>query len=710
MRYLAQSLITLVMIALSTLSYAQCGGPTPLLCDADGNGEVNIDDITAISDAKGSTASPGDVKDIDMDGMITVLDARQCATRCSTSGCIVPTDACPDYNPLRNLYVGELHVHTSLSFDAEMAGVVAEPRDAYRFARGEELAIPPFEPPYARRTTQLRRPLDFAAVTEHAELLAESVVCTTPTADGYDTQFCEDWREQIARAQDATLLGPPGQIPLIFIQIFALGNQNPPRAPAICDTMLGADCSAEVASVWANIQEQTNEANRRCEFTTFNGYEWSGNPQGRNLHRNVIFRNETVPSEVVSYIDNPTPQGLWSQLRSDCLQSLPGCDVLAIPHNANFSQGLMFEPVNADGSALSVEDAKFRARMEPIVEVFQHKGSSECKPGILSSDEQCGFESYDKTSLIGPPVPDPNIPPLSYVRNALKEGLVQQESIGVNPFQFGMIGATDGHNANPGQTDENDFRNTGHVGSLDWEPSRLLAFLPASGIESNGGGLAFVWAEENTRDSIFDALQRREVYATSGTRPSLRVFGGWDIPEDTCDMPNLIEVADQHGVPMGGTLAALPEGETPSPKFFISALQDAGSEGAPGTPLERIQIVKAWVDNSGEAQEEVIDVAGGDRPASVDINTCATSGEGHASLCTVWTDPEFDSAQHALYYARVLENPVCRWSTMACNESGVDCGSPETVPEEFAACCNPTIEAKRTIQERAWSSPIWYKP
>ena len=171
-------------------------------------------------------------------------------------------------------------------------------------------------------------------------------------------------------------------------------------------------------------------------------------------------------------------------------------------------------------------DAEFRARMEPLVEVFQHKGSSECKPGILSSDEQCGFESYNKTSNVGPPVPDPNIPPLSYVRNGLKEGWVQEELIGVNPFQFGMIGATDGHLANSGMTNENDYRNTGHFGALDWEPRRLLAFLPASGIESNGGGLAFVWAEENTRDAIFDALRRREVYATSGTRPVLRLFGG----------------------------------------------------------------------------------------------------------------------------------------------------------------------------------------
>ncbi len=636
-------------------------------------------------------------------------DSAPCPGGASAEECAVPPDPCPDRNPLRNLYVGELHIHTNLSFDAEFAGVVAEPRDAYRFARGEALEIPPFEPASARRTVQLRRPLDFAAVTEHAELMGESEVCTTEGADGYDTEFCGEWRGQIALAKDATTLRDVGSLPPIFLQIFALANLDPPGRPAICDPMLGADCSEEEANVWANIQAQANEANRRCEFTTFNGYEWSGNPQGANIHRNVLFRNATVPSRVVSFETVFTPQGLWSRLRSECLEGLPGCDVLAIPHNSNFSQGLMFNPVNEDGSPLSAEDAEFRARMEPIVEVFQHKGSSECKPGILSNDERCSFESYDKSSLIGPPVPA-GIPPLSYVRNGLKEGLVQEELIGANPFQFGMIGATDAHNADSGKTNENDYRNTGHIGGLDWEPRRILAFLPASGIESNGGGLAFVWAEENTRDAIFDALRRREVYATSGTRPVLRMFGGWDMPANTCDMQNMVEVADQNGVPMGGTLPALPGGESQSPKFFISVLQDPGSEGAPGTPLERIQVVKGWVDDSGEAQEKVFDVAGGDLPADVDLNTCETSGEGYATLCTVWTDPEFDPTQRAFYYARILENPVCRWSTLLCNELGVDCNDIENVPEDFANCCHSTIEAQRSIQERAWSSPIWYKP
>ena len=229
-------------------------------------------------------------------------------------------------------------------------------------------------------------------------------------------------------------------------------------------------------------------------------------------------------------------------------------------------------------------------------------------------------------------------------------------------------------------------------------------------MESNGGGLAIVWAEENSRDAIFDALKRREVYATSGTRPTLRLFGGWDIPTDACDSQNAIEIADRNGVPMGGTLPAPPNGASGGPRFFISAQQDPGPEGEPGTPLERIQIVKGWVDAEGDAQEKVFNVAGGDRAADVDVSTCETSGEGYASLCTVWTDPEFVPAQRAFYYARIFENPVCRWSTMLCNELGVDCTDIDNVPADFVECCSPVIEDQRVIKERAWSSPIWYRP
>lgn len=623
--------------------------------------------------------------------------------------CQVEPNACADRNPLRNPYVGELHVHTAYSFDSVLAGVTASPRDTYRFAQGESLALPPFAPGAAQRTTQLRRPLDFTAITDHAEFFGEFRVCTIPGYDGFDSDFCERYREQIEVSQDADLLqAPGGPLPRVFADIALKLTQPAPTRFPLCGSD-DEDCIAETSVVWEDLRAAAEEFYDRCAFTTFAGYEWTGNPGGANIHRNVIFRNDVVPELPTSYFDAPKPQQLWSALDSQCLGALPGCDVLSIPHSSNFSQGLMFEPTNEDGSPLSKEDAEFRAAIEPLVEIHQHKGNSECKVGLLTNDEDCGFETYEKAGIIDPSRPDAFVPPLSFVRNGLKEGLVQDETIGANPFEFGFVGAADTHNATAGATHEGDYRKTGHIGALDWEPARLLRFLSASGIESNGGGLAIVWAEENSRDAIFDAMQRREVYATSGTRPTLRMFAGWDLPASTCDSQNAIEIADQNGVPMGGTLPARPD-ESAAIQLFVSAQQDPGPEGEPGTPLERIQIIKGWVDSDGAAQEKVFDVAGGDRTADVDVDTCETSGEGYASLCTVWTDPEFAPEQRAFYYARILENPVCRWSTMLCNELGVDCGDIDSVPEDFVGCCSPVVEDQKVIKERAWSSPIWYRP
>lgn len=618
-------------------------------------------------------------------------------------------EPCGDYNPLRNAYVGELHAHTAYSFDSILAGVTAGPREMYQFARGASLALPPFAPGSAQRTTQLRRPLDFAAATDHAEFFGEFRVCTIPGYAGYDSDFCQRYRQQILISQDASTLRPPGSpLPQVFIDIGLKLLQSAPTRFPLCGSGSAA-CIAEASLVWEDTQAAAQEFYDRCSFTTFVAYEWTGNPNGANIHRNVIFRNELVPDLPASYIEAPKPQLLWSALDSQCLDGLPGCDVLSIPHSSNFSIGLMFEPTNADGSPLTAADAEFRSAIEPLVEIHQHKGNSECKVGVLTNDEDCNFETFEKVGILDNPTPGIAVPPRSFVRNGLKEGLLQEESIGANPFRFGFVGASDTHNATAGATNEDDYRATGHVGALDWEPRRLLRFLPASGMESNGGGLAIVWAEENSREAIFDALRRREVYATSGTRPTLRFFGGWDMPADACDTGNAVAVADQNGVPMGGTLAAEPIGGG-APRFFVSAQQDPGPPGEPGTPLERIQIVKGWVDAQGAAQEKVFDVAGGDRAASVDQTTCATSGSGYASLCTVWTDPEFVAGQRAFYYARVFENPVCRWSTRLCNELGVDCSDIDNVPADYIQCCSAVIEDQKVMKERAWSSPIWYRP
>jgi len=643
-------------------------------------------------------------------GCESSTDSNPCPSGVSAEQCVGQPDPCPDRNPLRNPYVGELHAHTVYSFDSIMAGVTLGPRDMYRFAQGETISLPPFVPESAERSTRLRRPLDFAAATDHAEFFGEFRVCTVPGLDGFDSEFCADLREQIEISQDADRLIEPGApLPPVFAEVaLVLVDLTPERFPW-CG-MDGEGCIAETSVVWQDEQAAAEEFYDRCTFTTFAAYEWTGNPGNANIHRNVIFRNETVPALPTSYIDAPTPQQLWSALDSQCLTGLPRCDALSIPHGSNFSKGLMFEPTNADGSPLSKEDAEFRAAIEPLVEIHQHKGNSECKVGVLTNDEDCAFETYEKAAILDPSSPGAFVPPLSFARNALKEGLVQDEAIGANPFELGFVGASDTHNATAGATHEGDYRKTGHLGALDWEPRRLLRFLYASGIESNGGGLAIVWAEENSREAIFDALKRREVYATSGTRPTLRFFGAWEIPEDACDLQNGVEIADQNGVPMGGTLPAPPNGPSGAPSFFISAQQDPGPEGEPGTPLERVQIVKGWLDGEGNAQEKVFDVAGGDRAADVDVDTCETSGEGYASLCTVWADPEFVAGQRAFYYARIFENPVCRWSTMLCNELGVDCTDIDNVPADFIECCSPVIEDQKVIKERAWSSPIWYRP
>jgi hypothetical protein len=637
-------------------------------------------------------------------------DTAPCPGAVSPEECVVPPDPCPDHNPLRNPYVGELHAHTAYSFDSILAGVNASPRDMYRFAQGQSIALPPFTPESAQRTTRLRRPLDFAAATDHAEFFGEFRVCTIPGHDGFDSDFCARYREQIEVAQDADRLEPPDTpLPRVFVDIALVLNDEIPSRFPLCGAG-DEDCIAETSLVWEDERAAAEEFYDRCTFTTFAAYEWTGNPGTANIHRNVIFRNDVVPELPTSYIEAPTPQQLWSALDSQCRNGLPGCDVLSIPHSSNFSEGLMFAPTNEDGSPLSKEDAEFRAVIEPLVEIHQHKGNSECKVGVLTNDEDCAFETYEKAFLLADPEPGVFVPPLSFARNGLKEGLAQDEVIGANPFEFGFVGASDTHNATAGATHEGDYRKTGHLGGLDWEPERLLTFLAASGMESNGGGLAIVWAEENSREAIFDALKRREVYATSGTRPTLRVFAGWEIPEDLCSSQNAVEAADRNGVPMGGTLPAPPDGTSGAPRFFISAQQDPGPEGEPGTPLERIQVIKGWIDADGTPQERVFDVAGGDRAADVDMDTCQTSGEGYASLCTVWTDPEFVVGQRAFYYVRIFENPVCRWSTMLCNELGVDCANIENVPAELAECCSLIIEDQKVIKERAWSSPIWYRP
>jgi len=611
---------------------------------------------------------------------------------------------CPDKNPLRNPYFGDLHVHSAYSFDAIFFGTTAGPREAYDFAQGASIALSPYD---IGETVQLRRPLDFAAVTEHSEFLGEGQICTVPGVAGYDSPICQQYRDVVEANFDSSTFNATDTL-LLFLQLAPpLVSTNPMRNEAICGPG-GIDCPAQASLIWADIQAAAEEKNGPCQFTTFLGWEWTaGTSPGAGgqaqLHRNVIFRSAHVPSSVISFFEEPTVEGLWESLVTSCFDADPDCDALTIPHNSNFSNGKMFTPFNSDdGTPLSAEDAAFRASIEPVVEIHQHKGSSECRPGALSNDELCGFESLDRITPLGNPVPGIVVPPLSFVRNGLKEGLAQEQTLGVNPFPIGFVGSTDGHNADPGATSENEYGAKGHQGVNDWSDERILNVQNGTGIESNGGGLAVIWAAENTRAALFDAIRRREVYGTSGTRPILRTFAG-DLPRDLCNDPTFDAKGYMGGVPMGGEIGAVRGSK--SPRFAVRALQDPGAPGEPGTPLQRIQMVKGWVDSSGTTHEKVYEIAGDpNNGATVDLNTCTPQGSGFSSLCTVWQDPDFDPSQRAFYYARVLENPICRWHRALCNGIAVDCNNPGV----FSNCCNGAYPD--TVQERAWSSPVFYRP
>jgi hypothetical protein len=626
---------------------------------------------------------------------------------------------CVGYDALRNPYFGDLHVHTTYSLDANTQGTIVGPHEAYRFALGEPLGIQPYdENGQALRTTRLARPLDFAAVTDHAELFGETEICTNPDYLGYNAPECILYRsfpDQSFIIFNFAAVGlpelpqfpVPPDVPLVSDLPVVGANGSIPRLP-YCGVG-GQTCLDAAMTPWQDIQLAAatfNDSSSECRFTTFIGYEWTGAPMANNLHRNVIFRSAVVPPIPPAYQEYPRPELLWQALDEQCAQ-VEGCDYLTIPHNSNLSGGMMFETKDRFGNDYTREFAQARQDNEPLAEIYQHKGQSEClgTTGAGANDELCSFELLPYRNFIGSQIsPAFSGAPLEqdFLRAALAEGLQLERELGANPFKYGFIGSSDTHLGTSGLTAETGY--PGHGGAGGGARNELPAGLPDL-IENSPGGLAVLWAEENTRDALFAAMRRREAYATSGQRPVVRLFGGWALPADLCGRGDFVETGYAQGVPMGGDL---PPAAAARPRFAVSALRDPGAPGDPAEPLQRIQIVKGWVDDSGR-HERVYEVAGdADNGASVDLNTCATSGPGFASLCAVWEDPDFDPAQSAFWYARVIDNPSCRWATRQCVAAGIDCSDPEAVPEEWAGCCDASYP--KTVQERAWTSPIWYAP
>ena len=587
-----------------------------------------------------------------------------------------------DHYP-QNVYFGDTHLHTSWSADAGMAGATLTPEDAYRVARGEVVES------QAGGPMKLVRPLDFIVVADHAENLgitdfinrSDPVLLASPTG--------KRWHD----------LSKSGEGYTAFIEWVA-GNgrgEDQVKAPEM------------MRSVWDKVVDNAEKNYVPGAFTTFIAFEWTSGPNGNNLHRNVIFRdgaNRTKQVLPYSLYDSEDPEDLWAYMAA--YEDKTGGRAFAIPHNGNLSNGVMFQLETLDGKAFDADYAKRRQLWEPVVEVTQPKGTSEAHPLLSPDDAFADFELLDKSNLAGSEAKTPEMLKTEYAREALKLGLAQEAKLGTNPYKFGMIGSTDAHNAIPSTGEENWF---GKAYIVEQTPERFEDVLfviqvdPSLSIiatDLGASGLAAVWATENTREAIWDAFARKEVYATTGNRLRVRVFGGWDFADKEVLRPDFVRAGYARGVPMGGNLSPASKGG--APKFMVRALRDPD-----GANLDRIQMIKGWVDAKGETQEKIYDIAlSDDRMAGPDGtvppvgDTVDLSGDkptysneiGDAVMAAYWEDPDFDPAQRAFYYVRVIEIPTPRWTAYDAKYFGVK------IPEGVAD----------RVQDRAYTSPIWYTP
>lgn len=621
-----------------------------------------------------------------------------------------PTD-CKQTYPQKRAFFGAMHVHTAASYDATAFGTTTSLDDAYRFARGEAvpLRLRGEEIDESTPIMQLGSPLDFMAVTDHAESLGEIRLCYDAASPAHDTLVCRlyrgDWRLPVADDNQ----------PIMRLATLAIFGKD--RSRKVCGED-GSLCRDEAARGWSENQQSTERWHDRsgdCEFTTLHAYEYTLAEESANLHRNVIFASAHVPQAVISAKDAGTPEQLWQWLDDICISGHPDCDVLAIPHNSNWSSGRMWFPYSnlALSNEERVRQATLRAKLEPLAEILQTKGDSECRKGIGSvlgaADEFCDFE---KLRAPAEAIEDCNesvgsggmllsgcTSRYNFVRYALAAGLKERSEYGVNPFEMGIIAATDTHNGLPDAASEKNYQ--GSHGIDRNGTSRLQGRTEVPGgigagspVRYNPGGIAGIYASQNSREALFNAMKRRETFGTSGPRIRPRFFASWNLDAFDCQDPGVIENAYQHGAPMGSVLSQ--QQSVTGPVFLVSATADP----AAGL-LQRIQIVKSWVDAEGKTHQAVHDVAGEPaNGASVDPDSCAVSGTGFKQLCANWQDPDFDPDTAASYYSRVLENPSCRWSRWDCIR----------LPELARPASCHDAEIPWQIQERAWTSPIWYYP
>ncbi len=580
-------------------------------------------------------------------------------------------NAFADPNPLRNAYFGETHMHTAFSLDAYIGGTRLMPADALSYAKGESVTLPD------GTVAQHKRPLDFAAVTDHAEYMGEMYSTMFEDAPGHDNDDLEELRNMTdieARQQ------------WFFKYVISSNRSATPSHPPFYAG------PATTKTAWQVIVDAAEQANDPGTFTAIIGFEWSAAPNGANLHRNVLFRDDNVPPTVPSYIEINQEERLWDWMQE---QEAEGRHLLAIPHNSNASKGRMFPDVDSFGDPVDLNYARKRQHFEPLIEMMQVKGNSEVHRKFWAADEFADFENADSIQKNSGRI----FRKRDFVRGGLIEGIAQEASLGANPFKYGFIGGTDNHNGLMSAVAEDTFfgahgpedgsverRRTGDV--LGWIDGKDLSI----------GSIGGVWAIENTRAAIFDAMKRRETFATSGPRIKVRMFGGVDLTPPAGPKA-MVEQGYLLGTHMGGNLPPI----VTAPTFTVYAEKDAL-----GANLDRIQIIKGWVDINGDTNEKVIDVVwSGDRVVdgatgklasvgnTVDLETALfTNDIGASTLMGSWTDQNFDPQEGAFYYARAIEIPTPRWSTYDAVRNGL-----------------PLLEdAPATIQERAWGSPIWYAP